>query len=100
MNSYRTATILKNKPQDSATSPVIFEKFTENIDSLQQVGNPYQTCLYDFTESGKLSVLVISKVTKSDGTEGMPRASVINNIIEDTLFIKILPLLSSSSDDF
>lgn len=64
------------------------------------MGNPYQTCLYDFTESGKVSVLVVSKVTKADGTEGMPRTSIINNVIEDSLFIKILPLLPSSSPDF
>lgn len=30
----------------------------------------------------------------------MPRYSIINNLIEDTLFIKILPLLPSSSGDF
>ena len=31
---------------------------------------------------------------------GLARVSIINNLIEDTLFIKLLPLLSSSSDDF
>lgn len=36
----------------------------------------------------------------SNGSQGLARVSVINNLIEDTLFVKILPLLISSSDDF
>ena len=45
-------------------------------------------------------MLIVSKATKEDGSIGYPRYSVINNLIEDTLFIKILPLLPSSSEDF
>lgn len=97
INSYRTASILVNNDDDN---PFTFNKFDVSLDPLHQVNNPYQVCLYDFTESGKISILVISQVTKSDGTQGLPRTSIINNIIEDTLFIKILSLLPSSSDDF
>jgi integrin alpha FG-GAP repeat containing protein 1 len=43
---------------------------------------------------------VINQVTKQDGTIAFVRNSIVNNIIEDTLFIKILPLLVTSSDDF
>lgn len=35
-----------------------------------------------------------------NGSTGKPRTSIINNLIEDTLFIKVLPLLPSSSSDF
>ena len=45
-------------------------------------------------------MLIISNATKSDGSTGLPRYSIINNLIEDTLFIKVLPLLPSSSSDF
>jgi integrin alpha FG-GAP repeat containing protein 1 len=47
-----------------------------------------------------LSVLIISEANKSDGSIGLPRYSIINNLIQDTLFIKVLPLLPSSSPDF
>lgn len=77
VNSYRTASILVNNEND----PMKFEKFDVSLDPLHQVNNPYQVCLYDFTESGRISVLVISQVTKSDGTQGLPRTSIINNII-------------------
>lgn len=95
INSYRTASILRSRDHGR-----YFEKFDASLDTLHQVNNPHQVCLYDFSESGKISILVISDVTKSDGTRGLPRTSIINNIFEDTLFIKILPLLPSSSNDF
>lgn len=55
--------------------------------------------MYDFTENGKLDIIIISQVTKDDGSLAYVRTSIINNIIDDTLFIKVLPLLPSSSSD-
>ncbi len=94
VGTYRKTTILVNQKN------LNFAVFDANLEPLHQVSNPLQTCLYDFTESGKISILVISNVSKSDGSLGLPRTSIINNVIEDTLFIKILSLLPSSSDDF
>lgn len=67
---------------------------------MQQINNPVQTCLYDFAEDGQLDVMIIAQVTRDDGSTALARTSIVNNIIEDTLFIKILPLLPSSNDDF
>lgn len=46
------------------------------------------------------NIIVISQATKSDSSTGLARISIINNIISDSLFVKILPLLPSSADDF
>lgn len=90
----RTASILSNLGGR-------FGRFeTVNVREIEQVGNPLQAVLFDFTENGKIDLLITSQVTREDGKVARQRISVVNNIIEDTLFIKILPLLASSSADF
>jgi hypothetical protein len=93
VDGYRKVSILGN-------NDLSFGVLDANMEPLNQVNNPIQACPYDFNEEGKISILVISQATKANGSTGLPRSSIINNLIEDTLFIKILPLLPSSSSDF
>jgi hypothetical protein len=43
-------------------------------------------------------MIVVNQVTTEDGSMAYVRTSIVNNLIDDSLFIKILPLLASSSD--
>ena len=71
-----------------------------NIEEITSIVRPTQACIFDFTENGKIDLMIINQVSREDGTSAFVRTSIVNNLIEDTLFIKILPLLSTSSDDF
>lgn len=57
-----------------------------------------QACAFDFSENGKVDIMVVNQVNTEAGGIAYVRTSIVNNIIDDSLFIKILPLLASSSD--
>lgn len=75
IDSYRSVSILENK------GDLQFQVMEANLDPLHQISNPHQAALYDFTESGKLSIIVIGKATRDNNTTGYPRYSIINNLI-------------------
>jgi hypothetical protein len=43
--------------------------------------------------------MVINSVPTEGGGSAFVRTAILNNIIDDSLFIKILPVLSTSDDD-
>lgn len=69
-----------------------------NIEAVSGVDNPVQVCPFDFGENGKMDVIVVSQATTEQGEAVFLRTSVVNNIIDDSLFITILPVLASSPD--
>ena len=94
INEYRKTSILHNKNNFGfdifhAASPT----------TLENVGSPVQTAVFDYSEDGRFDVMIIRNETKADSTEAFVRTSIFNNIIEDSLFIKILPLLASGTGE-
>jgi len=45
-----------------------------------------------------MDLIVVNEARKDDNKLSYPAVSIINNIIEDTLFIKVFPLLPNSQD--
>lgn len=68
-----------------------------NIEEVSSIDNPVQLCAFDFGENGKVDLLVVNQVPTEQGGQAYVRTSIINNIIDDSLFIKILPLLVTSA---
>ena len=60
------------------------------------MSNPHQVSFFDLGEDGKLDILVMTNETKSNGGSFISRTSIVNNVKDDTLLIKILPLSISS----
>ena len=61
--------------------------------------NPFQVTFFDYSEDGKLDLLVIineSQIVNEVQVTIPVRLSIINNLQQDTLFIKILPLSPTS----
>lgn len=93
VGKFKRATVLFNEGGRS------FSEVTGlNIEEVATIDNPMQVCAFDLGEDGKVDVLIVNQVATEGGGNAYLRTSVVNNIIDDSLFIKILPLLATSAD--
>lgn len=60
--------------------------------------NPRQAAFFDLGEDGKLDIIIMVEQSRdSDKTSVVTRSCFFNNVKDDTLFIKILPLSQTST---
>lgn len=59
--------------------------------------NPRQVAFFDLGEDGKIDIFIMVEETKNDGVTVVTRSCFVNNVKDDTLFIKILPLSQTST---
>ena len=98
VKDFRNAVLFKNE-RNKETHQRYFKKAEDlNADQIQEVKNPQQVTFFDLAEDGKLDILVMgADIRDSDSSLVITRTAIINNVKDDTLFLKILPLSDSAS---
>lgn len=97
MNDFRKVILFKNIDGDGQSIRKFVPSTDSNINQISEIKNPREVTFFDFGEDGRLDIIVMVEETKSsDGSVVYTRSCFINNVKDDTLFIKILPLSTSS----